>query len=131
MLPIILIFILTVFSIFSSEDPGFSFQKTYEYNLERSTIPHKVRYFVNSKKFNKNFNKYQQEKLEIQVEKEVVFFINEYLHHIRNRCNQEKETQAHYIRQASGWFSVDQEKLNKANQMHLPNCDELRKWYLK
>ncbi|KAJ3307123.1 DnaJ sub B member 14 [Kappamyces sp. JEL0829] len=123
LLPIIILFFLSTLSFFTAEDEPFSFHPSHDYSLGKSTAKHHVQYFVNHKNYERRFNTVRrQAELEARVEAD-------YLQHIRVRCNQERETKAYYIRQASSWFSVDKDKLERAQTMEMRACDELNLWY--
>ncbi|KAJ3326272.1 hypothetical protein HDV06_000148 [Boothiomyces sp. JEL0866] len=123
LLPIIILFLLTGLSIFTAEDDPFSFQRSYDYSMEKFTEPHKVPYYVNPKSYKRKFGTAaRQRELNNRVE-------SDYLHHLRVKCGQEKETQAYYIRQATSWFRTDKDLLDRAQNMAMPNCQKVNNWY--
>ena len=71
-LPVILLFVLSALSIFGSEDDPFSFQRNYEYSLNKETGRHNVKYYVNPRTFSKRFGTTRKlAELEQRVEQDV------------------------------------------------------------
>lgn len=75
LLPVLLIFFLTAFSMFTTEDDPFSFRKTPEYSMELGTNPHNVKYYVKPETYRRKFStKRRQADLNNRVESDVISF---------------------------------------------------------
>jgi DnaJ family protein B protein 12 len=71
-LPVILLFFISAFSLFAAEDDPFSFQRNYEYSLDKETKRHNVKYYVNPRTFSKRFGTVRKlSELEQRVEQDV------------------------------------------------------------
>ncbi len=71
-LPIILLVMISFISMFSIEDDPFSFQRTYDYSMAKTTQKHNVQFYVNPRSFPKRFNTVRkQAELESRVEADV------------------------------------------------------------
>lgn len=56
LLPILLLFFLSSISFFTSESEPFSFQKSFEYSMQKVTAKHNVQYYVNPRTFDRRFS---------------------------------------------------------------------------
>lgn len=56
---------------------------------------------------------------------------NSYVHTLDVRCNNEQYAQSKKMQDAQGWFFIDEEAMQQARQMPMPNCDLLAKHGLR
>jgi hypothetical protein len=76
LLPVLLLFLLSFISMWTSEEESFSFRRTYEYSLEVKSVPHSVPYYVNPKTYKRRYNtKKKQAELDRNVEAEVIYHL--------------------------------------------------------
>lgn len=126
LLPIILFVLISVIPSFFSESsiPDYSFNKTTKFNSERSTPNLKIPFFVNEKFMNKkNYSNQQLRNFDSKVE-------NLFIQDKRAKCSKEQVIKNELIDEAHGWFSTDQEKLKRAQNYPMPNCQVLRHYNL-
>ncbi|GAN08732.1 DnaJ homolog subfamily B member 14-like [Mucor ambiguus] len=128
MMPIILISILAIFALlFSFEgEPLYTFRPQPPNTNLRSTKSNHINYYVNPKVFDttvKN-NMYKFQRTERQIE-------SEWLGELRAACTQEQRQRANLMAQADGVvFGIigrNEKAYNKAANMKMKNCDELRR----
>ncbi|KAL9556787.1 hypothetical protein MBANPS3_001685 [Mucor bainieri] len=128
MMPIILISILAIFALlFSFEgEPLYTFRPQPPNTNLRSTKFNHINYYVNPKVFDttvKN-NGYKFQRTEKQIE-------SEWLGELRAACTQEQRHRANLMAQADGVvFGIigrNENAYNKAANMKMKNCDELRR----
>lgn len=50
----------------------------------------------------------------------------EFVKELRTKCENEVGTQNQIIQEATGWFSVDQDMVNRARKMELRSCARLQ-----
>ena len=55
LLPLLLLFLISTLSFFTTQDDPFSFQPTYEYSSGKKTPKHNVQYYVNPRTFERRF----------------------------------------------------------------------------
>lgn len=121
-LPIILFILVPLFSALFSESsvPDYSFNPTPAYNTERLTPTYKIPFYV-AKDFTekKKLTGRQLKNFDYKVE-------NIYVQDKRSKCSKEQIRKNELMEDAQGWFSIDYEKLRKADAMPMPNCQALR-----
>ena len=119
LLPLLFLFVLPLLSsLFSG--PSFVFETPRSPNtLKRVSTRIKIDYFVDPKDVH-DYTPKKWRKLDEQAE-------NQYVHITNTRCQNERVKQRRAMEEAQGWFSVDQEAMNKARNMELKNCNKLRK----
>ena len=60
LLPVLLLFLISILSFFTTQDDPFSFHMTHEYRQAKHTPNHNVEYFVNPHTFERRFATYRQ-----------------------------------------------------------------------
>lgn len=123
LLPLLLLLIIPILSGFFSNDPTseYSFTPTREFHLERRTPKYHIPYFVNDKFAQKNENKSKRELRNFGSKVENIFIQDK-----RAKCSREQMHKDNLIEDAVGWFSTDMRKLERAQNMPMPNCDILK-----
>lgn len=122
LLPLLLFLVLSLVSLFASEDDPFAFQRSRHFNDMRTTKQHGVSYYVNPSDIAKRFpTTTKQQHLESQVELQ-------YLRVLQSNCAREREVKQLRVQQAYGLFGVNKKQLDQANAMRMPNCDALNQW---
>ncbi|KAI5957020.1 HLJ1 [Candida theae] len=123
LLPLLLVLIVPILSALFSNDPSsdYSFVPTTEFRLERKTPKYNIPYFVNDKFSKKMENKSRREIKNFGSKVE-----NMYIQDKRAKCSREQIHKDNLIEDAVGWFSTDMRKLERAQNMPMPNCDILR-----
>lgn len=118
--PILIILLATLFSsLFSGEStPEYSFNRTQKFSVKRTTPNYKIPYYVGSG-FLDDKSKLKLRNFDSKVE-------NVYIQDRRAMCSREQVRKNELMDEAQGWFYTDQHKLNQANAMPMPNCQELR-----
>ncbi|KAI4714578.1 hypothetical protein J4E89_000259 [Alternaria sp. Ai002NY15] len=126
LLPLLFLFVLPLLSsLFSgststSASPNLVFETPRSPNtLKRVSTRIKIDYYVDPKEVHEYTPK-KWRKLDDIAE-------NQYVHITNTRCQNERVRQRRAMEEAQGWFSVDQEAMNKARNMELKNCNKLRK----
>jgi DnaJ family protein B protein 12 len=126
LLPLLFLFVLPLLSsLFSgssttSAGPSLVFETPRSPNtMKRVSTRIKIDYFVDPKDVH-DYTPKKWRKLDEQAE-------NQYVHVTNTRCQNERVKQRRAMEEAQGWFSVDQEAMNKARNMELKNCNKLRK----
>lgn len=130
MLPLILLLLMSITSSFfsgtgsggsgpfgRSVNAHFEYTPKQPYVAERQTPTYGIRYYVNPAEVKdysvKNFNQLSK-KVEVQ-----------HIRTLRHMCDREFTYKQEQIQDSKGWFSVDQEKLRKAEAIPLQHCEEL------
>jgi hypothetical protein len=73
LLPVIMLFLMTAITMFTSEEEPYSFQKTYHYSQQKYTYPHDVSYYVQPKDYARRYNtERKRDSLNNQVESDVI-----------------------------------------------------------
>nr|KAJ3414990.1 hypothetical protein HK105_001626 [Polyrhizophydium stewartii] len=122
-LPILFLILFTLVSLLgSSSVDSYSFSQSREYGDRRVTPTHNVQYFVNRAEFTSHWNTPAGiSRLDRAVEAE-------YYRRVYQACQQEQESKRFHVQQAYGIFGVDKQRLKRAQDMRLPNCDRLDEW---
>lgn len=123
LLPLLFLFILPLLSsLFSGSTtaagPSLVFEGRSPYTKEHVSAKFKVRYYVDPREVH-DYNPKKWRKLDDQAERQ-------WIHVLNVRCQNEQFQQRKMMEDAQGWFSVDQEAMQKARQMELKNCNKLR-----
>ncbi|KAI8918421.1 hypothetical protein DFJ77DRAFT_293660 [Powellomyces hirtus] len=132
LLPVIILFVFPILSamfsgLFGDSDPAptFSFVRSHTHNMERKTAARHVPYYVNTRIWNKwkvpRNRPDEVRRYDSEVE-------SEWHRNLQHLCAQEQDRRQFQIRQAHGWFSVDEKRLRAAQNMPMRNCDKLRAW---
>ncbi|RLV89906.1 putative J domain-containing protein [Spathaspora sp. JA1] len=122
--PILLILIVPIFSALFSDSngaPEYSFLQSKEYSIQRTTPRFNIPFYVN-KKFSEKYagkTPRQLKNFDYKIE-------NVYIQDKRSKCSREQIHKNEMIEDAQGWFFTDTEKLTKAENMPMPNCEILR-----
>ncbi|EGW29998.1 uncharacterized protein SPAPADRAFT_144677 [Spathaspora passalidarum NRRL Y-27907] len=122
--PILLILIVPIFSALFSDSnsaPEYSFHKTRDYSVQRSTPRFNIPFYVNKKFTEKYSGKSPQQLKNFDYKIE-----NVYIQDKRAKCSREQIRKNEMIEDAQGWFFTDTEKLAAAENMAMPNCEILR-----
>lgn len=122
LLPLLLFILVPLLSSLFSESnvPDYSFYKTREFNTQRSTPSYNIPFYVSEKFLNKKKLSVQQlRNFDSKVE-------NLYIQDKRSKCSREQIMKNDLIDDAQGWFSTNQQKLKKAQNLPMPNCEALR-----
>ncbi|KAL6706147.1 Chaperone protein dnaJ [Coniothyrium glycines] len=125
LLPLLFLFVLPLLSsLFSSSStaagPSFVFeQPRAPHTKERISPRIAVNYYVDPRDVHE-FRPKDWRKLDDQAEKQ-------YVHTLNVKCQQEQLQQRQAMENAQGWFSVDQDAMDKARGMELRNCKKLQK----
>lgn len=124
LLPLLLVLIVPILtSLFTGELSGsdYSFSPTSKYNIERRTPRYSIPYYVTN-----NF----EQKFSGKSAKQMRNFDNKvesiYVQDKRSKCSREQIHKNELIEDAQGWFWTDEDKLKRAENMPMPNCDFLR-----
>lgn len=120
LVPILIILLATLFSSFFSGEssPEYSFTRLAQYSVQRSTPHYKIPYYVGEK--------FLEDKSELKLRNFDSKVESIYIQDRRARCSREQVHKNELMEEAQGWFYTDQRKLNQANAMPMPNCQELR-----
>lgn len=120
LMPILIILLATLFSTFFAEDstPEYSFISTSKYNVQRTTPYHKIPFYV-SDKFLADKTAKKIRTFEHKVE-------SIYVQERKAQCGREQMRKNDLMEDAQGWFYTDQVRLQEAQNMPMPNCQELR-----
>ncbi|PWA02002.1 hypothetical protein BB558_001861 [Smittium angustum] len=131
LIPIIGFILIIILSAFignildpTRNDPNYTFTKTYNYNNKKSTNKFRIPYYVNKNEFNRaDLSSSDLHRFESKIE-EI------YISSLRNECYRQTENKQRMINDASGFlgFGVDRERLDRANRMKLPACQELNSY---
>ncbi|CAI5760305.1 unnamed protein product [Candida verbasci] len=122
LVPILLLLIVPILSaIFGDSPPDYSFVKTRDYNIKRTTPNYKIPFYVND-----SFNKKYSNKSIKQLRNYDSKVENLYIQDKRTRCQREQLHKDQLIEDAHGWFTIDYDKLKQAEQLPMPNCDVLQ-----
>lgn len=79
-----------------------------------------VKYFVDPREVHE-YNPKKWRKLDEQAE-------NSYVHKLSVQCQNEQVTQRRMMEEAQGWFSINQELMDRARKMDLKSCQKLKKF---
>ncbi|KAJ3011924.1 hypothetical protein HKX48_006570 [Thoreauomyces humboldtii] len=132
LLPLLALFLLPLLSgLFSSAtdsrdpQPTFAFSRSQSHAMDRRTAQRSVPYFVDGKAWARwkapATNPDDVRKYEAQVE-------HEWHRNLQHLCAQEQERRQKKIADATGWLKSDSDRLKKAQNMPMHNCDRLRNW---
>ena len=121
-LPILMLLIVPILSAIFSGDtsPEYSFVPSQEYNIQRNTqntIYHSMS-LTNSRK---SMGRSQKTIKKLRFQSRELVYIRQ-----RAKCSKEQIHKDQLIEDAYGWFSVDSEKLQRAENFPTPNCDILK-----
>ncbi|EMG47589.1 hypothetical protein SBY92_004693 [Candida maltosa Xu316] len=122
-MPLLLLLLVPVLSaIFSSDtSPEYSFVPSTEYHIQRNTPTYDIPYFVNGKFQEKHGSKSKRQLKNYDAKVENIFISDK-----RAKCSREQVHKDQLIEDAYGWFSVDNDKLQRAERYPTPNCDVLK-----
>lgn len=123
LLPLLLLFVVPLLSSLFSElsTPEYSFHKTPQFSVERTTPRYKIPFYVTPQMENKkDMTTKKFRNFDDKVE-------NLYVQDKRSKCSREQILKNELIEDAQGWFFVDEEKMERAQNMAMPNCQFLRK----
>ncbi|KAJ2778896.1 Chaperone protein dnaJ [Coemansia javaensis] len=106
--------------------PSFAFERTAQYGTARTTRARNVDYWVNSSEFARSAVGDTPARLR-RFERDVEAH---YVSHLQRLCRQQREHKRNQIYLAQGWFGlgVDRARLEAAEAIPLPACDELRRF---
>ncbi|KAG9288548.1 hypothetical protein G9A89_006044 [Geosiphon pyriformis] len=126
LLPLILLFLFSLssnlFSTTQDSTPAFSLEQIPPYTQARFTHSLQIPYFVNPK----DFMSFEQNPRILRRYEDAVE--NKYVRQLQQRCNSEKILQKQRVNEALGWyFNRNEEKLEEAKSMKMPNCERLNK----
>jgi DnaJ family protein B protein 12 len=121
LLPLILLFLIPILSsLFSgsgSAGPSFTFDKSTQHTKSVKTSNLKIPYWVIPSEFT-DLTRNQRSQLDHKVEVELVS-------DLKHKCQQEKTVQENLMMDAQGWFSTDEQLMEKARNMKLKACERL------
>ncbi|KAI5837615.1 hypothetical protein DFP73DRAFT_600905 [Morchella snyderi] len=125
LLPLIIFFILPLIgSLFSGDSgeslrgPSFRTERIHPFTLQRETPHYKIPYWVNPAEV-KDLRAGELAKLAKRAENRIVSDLN-------YNCQREQEIQMNERNAAMGWIFVDNERMARANSMHLPHCQQMK-----
>lgn len=132
LLPLLLLLIpllTTVISGLFSDPPvpEVRFNKSASYSVPFKTPNKGVEYFVNKGTWNKWEAKKDAKKLS-SYNRDIEIFYSNYL---SQQCEIEKRQRDELINQATGFFSVNEKKLNEAKNLPLHNCRKYKEFWSK
>ncbi|KAJ2794520.1 Chaperone protein dnaJ [Coemansia guatemalensis] len=106
--------------------PSYAFERTARYTNARMTGSRNVAYWVDAREFSRSALDRAPAKL-WQYEREVEA---QYISHLQRRCRREREHKRNEIYLAQGWLGigVDKKRLEAAEAIPMPACDELRRF---
>lgn len=118
--PILIILLATLFSlVFMGDDtPDYLFTPTAKYSVRRETPRFHIGFYVNDK-FAAQKSTLKLRNFDYKVE-------NVYVLDRRSKCSREQMTKNNLMEEAQGWFYTDQKKMDVAEKMPMPHCQELR-----
>lgn len=136
-LPIVLIFLSLVVSLFTGDSsdekipkkfkgrvPRYSFKNTPPFSVERTTPMHDISYFISDATRidfeNRKDSPSQFRGLDRYVE-------GKFLESLETGCYIERKKQEAMFNDAYGLFFNDNELINRAKNMQMPNCSKLQK----
>lgn len=122
-LPILMLLIVPILSAIFSGDtsPEYSFVPSQEYNIQRNTPKYNIPFYVTDKFQEKHGSKSKRQLRNYDSKVENLFISDK-----RAKCSKEQIHKDQLIEDAYGWFSVDSEKLQRAENFPTPNCDILK-----
>nr|CAB3238736.1 dnaJ homolog subfamily B member 14-like [Phallusia mammillata] len=121
LLPILLIFIMSLFGNLFVSDPVYSLHRKGEYAYQKHTVNLNVRYFVR-----KDFEKqYKQGGISLQRLEETIEA--DYVENLRSGCYQERINKENMRRK--GLYFGSQDIVNRAEKMTTPSCEKLEKLF--
>lgn len=125
LLPLIFLFVLPLLSSMfggtTPQGPSVAFDHPRgAYSHARLSHGLHVPYWVNPSDV-KGYSERDYRKLDSVAEKKWIQTVN-------IRCENEKIQQHKMREEAYGWFSNDEALMEKARNMPMPNCDQLRRW---
>ncbi|KAJ2616857.1 Chaperone protein dnaJ [Coemansia sp. RSA 1365] len=131
-LPLILLLLSffgsAVISVLFGDDsgPSYAFERSARYTNARMTTSRNVAYWVDGREFARSALDRAPAKL-WQYEREVEA---QYISHLQRRCRREREHKRNQIYLAQGWLGigVDKKRLEAAEAIPMPSCDELRRF---
>lgn len=125
LLPLIIFFLLPILgSLFTGDGseklrgPSFKLDHNPPYTAMRETPNLKIPYWVNPNDL-RGMKKAEIANLDKRAESTII-------NGLRYKCQKEQEEVLAEKNAAYGWLFVDQEKLKKANERPMPNCQKLR-----
>ncbi|KAI8061195.1 hypothetical protein BC940DRAFT_350098 [Gongronella butleri] len=126
LMPLLLLLVVALLSSLMSNEQArlYTFERTPTYSQSRTTPNHNIRYYVDPKIFARQTQSVPLRRVESQVEQD-------YYDTITGRCQIEQRQRNFQIQQASGTFfniGRDESRLQRALNMAMPNCDEVRAW---
>ncbi|KAF6024384.1 DNAJB12 [Bugula neritina] len=117
--PILIMVILSLFSIAMQGEDPYSFRKTGSYSTPRTTSKHGIPYFVKDS-FSQAYSGRSLHKLEREIE-------NIYINNLRNECYRE-QMQREQLRWKARYHS-DSKAYEQASNMHLHSCNKLNELF--
>ncbi|KAJ1836051.1 Chaperone protein dnaJ [Coemansia sp. RSA 2711] len=132
LMPLVLLvlsfFASSLVSLFLGGDsaPAFAFERSPRHSSSRVTAARNVVYWVDSGEFSRSAIDRAPSQL-WQFEREVEA---QYISRLQRRCRQEREHKRNQIYMAQGWFGLgsDDQRMQAAQAIPLPACDELRRF---
>lgn len=122
LVPLLLLFVVPLISSLFSDlsTPDYSFHKTRQFSVERTTPRYKIPFFVTPELQNKkDMTAKKLQNFDDRVE-------NLYVQDKRSKCSREQILKNEMIEDAQGWFFTDEAKMERAQNMAMPNCQFLR-----
>lgn len=118
---LLMLFFVIISALFSDSDsvPNYSFQKSRSFPIAKKTSNYKIPFFVEKSFLENELTANQLKKFSNKVE-------NTYVEDKRTRCSRERSMRNQLLDEAQGWFSIDQEKVRRAEKLPMPNCQALR-----
>lgn len=126
LLPILIFLLISIIPSYFSESniPDYSFLPSSKFNVERQTPNFKIPFYVDGKYMSKkNYKPDQLKNFDSKIE-------NIFIQDKRSKCSKEQIIKNELFEEAHGWFSTDKEKLKRAENYAMPNCQVLRHYNL-
>lgn len=122
LLPILLFVLISILpSLFGeSSVPDYSFRQTTKFDLQRQTPNLKIPFYVSGNYINKKkYSDSQMKSFDAKIE-------NLYVQDKRSKCSKEQIHKNELFEDAHGWFSINERKLQQAQNYPMPNCEFLK-----
>jgi DnaJ family protein B protein 12 len=116
---ILLPLLLSLLSAHSAETgPTFRYGSPEKpYTLHRTTPRFNIDYYLNPKEVT-GYSKRQLSRIDNNAEARYVVDLSD-------KCDLEVERKKRLVQEAQGWFSVDEDKMQQANEFEMKSCNRL------
>lgn len=126
LLPFLFLFLMTmsgsIFDLFTTPEPSYTWNQYGKYSTLRHTSDRKVPYYVSRNEFaNWKPTNSKMRSFEATVE-------SQFARGLYRECERENMQRSYAMNEAVGWFSTDNEALERARKMPMPNCERYQEY---